>query len=85
MYFDLTSNLFAIFLSRVPLKVNEANSARDALAKSMYSRLFDNIVARINKSIPFTSSSYYIGVLDIAGFGKTFGERQVNAILAKIC
>uniref|UniRef100_T1IYX2 Myosin motor domain-containing protein n=1 Tax=Strigamia maritima TaxID=126957 RepID=T1IYX2_STRMM len=52
----------------VPLKVYEANNARDALAKAMYSRLFDYIVHRINQSIPSTSSCYYIGVLDIAGF-----------------
>lgn len=52
----------------VPLKVHEAQSARDALAKAMYSRLFDYIVQCINHSIPFSSSSYYIGVLDIAGF-----------------
>ncbi|XP_014615269.1 PREDICTED: myosin heavy chain 95F [Polistes canadensis] len=52
----------------VPLKVYEANNARDALAKAIYSKLFDHIVARINKSIPFKASSYYIGVLDIAGF-----------------
>ncbi|KAG5872399.1 hypothetical protein JTB14_017420 [Gonioctena quinquepunctata] len=52
----------------VPLKIYEANNARDALAKAIYSNLFDYIVNRINKSIPFQSSSYYIGVLDIAGF-----------------
>ncbi|CAG0921150.1 unnamed protein product [Notodromas monacha] len=52
----------------VPLKPREAASARDALAKSMYSRLFDNIVSRINASIPFQTSAFYIGVLDIAGF-----------------
>lgn len=47
----------------------EANNARDALAKAIYSNLFDYIVNRINQSIPFQASSYYIGVLDIAGFG----------------
>lgn len=57
---------------RVPLKIYEANNARDALAKAVYSRLFDNIVLNINQSIPFKASSYYIGVLDIAGFGKSF-------------
>lgn len=50
------------------MKIYEANSARDALAKAIYSRLFDHIVALINQSIPFKASSYYIGVLDIAGF-----------------
>ncbi|XP_055716099.1 myosin heavy chain 95F isoform X1 [Phlebotomus papatasi] len=52
----------------VPLKVYEANNARDALAKALYSRLFDHIVSIINLSIPFKASSFYIGVLDIAGF-----------------
>lgn len=52
----------------VPLKVYEASLNRDALAKALYSRLFDHIVSLINQSIPFQKSSYYIGVLDIAGF-----------------
>lgn len=52
----------------VPLKIYEANNARDALAKAVYSRVFDHIVCLINQSIPFQKSNYYIGVLDIAGF-----------------
>ena len=52
----------------VPLKIYEASNARDALAKAIYSRLFDHIVKRINDSIPFEKSAYYIGILDIAGF-----------------
>ena len=52
----------------VPLKTHEAANARDALAKAIYSRLFDYIVKRINQGIPFQKSSYYIGILDIAGF-----------------
>ncbi|CAF1462018.1 unnamed protein product [Adineta ricciae] len=52
----------------VPLKVHEAQNARDALAKAIYVRLFDQIVMFVNKSIPFSSSSSYIGILDIAGF-----------------
>ena len=39
------------------------------MAKAIYSRLFDYIVARINQAIPFAKSTAYIGVLDIAGFG----------------
>ncbi|VDN56642.1 unnamed protein product, partial [Dracunculus medinensis] len=57
---------------KVPLKTYEAVAARDALAKSIYSRLFDSIVLAINKSIPFSDSCSYIGVLDIAGFGRIF-------------
>jgi hypothetical protein len=49
--------------------VSEACAARDALAKAIYGRLFDHIVARINAAIPFQASVAYIGILDIAGFG----------------
>lgn len=52
----------------VPLKVHEAQNARDALSKAVYSKLFDYLVRVINKSIPFAESAHYIGVLDIAGF-----------------
>uniref|UniRef100_A0A7I4XXY4 Myosin heavy chain 95F n=2 Tax=Haemonchus contortus TaxID=6289 RepID=A0A7I4XXY4_HAECO len=55
-------------LIRVPLKPHEAAAGRDALAKAFYSKLFDWLVSRINKSIPFEKSVSYIGVLDIAGF-----------------
>jgi myosin-6 len=55
-------------LNSVPLKVHEAQNARDALAKALYVRLFDQIVSFVNKSIPFSSSTSYIGILDIAGF-----------------
>ncbi|CAL8312208.1 unnamed protein product [Lota lota] len=53
---------------KVPLKVEQATNARDALAKAVYSRLFDHVVTRVNQCFPFTSSSNFIGVLDIAGF-----------------
>lgn len=58
---------------RVPLKVEQANNARDALAKAVYSRLFDHVVKRVNQCFPFQSSSNFIGVLDIAGFGMSDG------------
>ncbi|XP_046728566.1 myosin VIa isoform X3 [Silurus meridionalis] len=53
---------------KVPLKVEQANNARDALAKAVYSRLFDHVVTRVNQCFPFESSANFIGVLDIAGF-----------------
>ena len=60
-------NQIIVFIS-VPLKVHEAQNARDALAKATYVRLFDQIVSFVNTSIPFSSSTSYIGILDIAGF-----------------
>ena len=61
-----------VYVYRVPLKYSEAASARDALAKAIYSRLFDYIVLRLNQSIPLASTANFIGLLDIAGFGMKF-------------
>lgn len=55
-------------LIRVPLKSHEASAGRDALAKAIYSKLFDWVVLRINQSIPFDKSTNFVGVLDVAGF-----------------
>ena len=43
---------------------------RDALAKDIYARLFDWIVARINESFTTSASQQknFIGILDIFGF-----------------
>ncbi len=62
----------------MPLKPREAVNARDALAKAIYSRLFDEIGRQINQAIPFTESAVYIGVLDIAGFGGKEALEGVN-------
>ena len=51
--------------------MEQANNARDALAKAVYSCLFDHVVKRVNQCFPFQTSSNFIGVLDIAGFGKS--------------
>lgn len=66
----LSDDYELMLMFRVHLKPGEATSARDALAKSVYSKLFDYIVGRVNQSLPFQSSKSYIGVLDIAGFGQ---------------
>lgn len=53
----------------VPLNPAQAAAARDALAKAIYSNLFDWIVARVNVSMKAKAQSeLIIGVLDIYGF-----------------
>lgn len=69
----------------VQLSVQQAQAARDALAKAIYSKLFDYIVTKIvNKSIPFADSSFYIGVLDVAGF-EYFQHNSFEQFLINFC
>lgn len=63
----------------------EARNARDALSKTLYSKLFDYIVTEIiNKSLPFFDSSYYVGILDIAGF-EYFEYNDFEQLLINYC
>ncbi|XP_070619171.1 unconventional myosin-Vc [Erythrolamprus reginae] len=52
-----------------PMTKLQAANARDALAKKIYSHLFDFIVEQINKALQFPGKQHsFIGVLDIYGF-----------------
>ncbi|XP_071611267.1 unconventional myosin-Vc isoform X1 [Heliangelus exortis] len=52
-----------------PMTRSQAVNARDALAKKIYSHLFDFIVERINQALQFPGKQHtFIGVLDIYGF-----------------
>ena len=52
-----------------PLEVKAAINSRDSLAKTLYTRLFDWLVSKINLSIgQDPNSKHFIGVLDIYGF-----------------
>uniref|UniRef100_A0AAQ4QSJ0 Myosin Ic, paralog b n=1 Tax=Gasterosteus aculeatus aculeatus TaxID=481459 RepID=A0AAQ4QSJ0_GASAC len=56
----------------VPLNLEQASSARDALSKAVYGRTFTWLVNKINASLTYTDDSckHYsvIGLLDIYGF-----------------
>lgn len=54
----------------VPNKAVDAVYSRDALAKALYSRLFDYIIARVNTSLGWVSQGELtiLGILDIYGF-----------------
>ena len=52
-----------------PLRLEEAISARDSLAKFIYAQLFEMIVNQVNEALKTKSKcSNSIGVLDIYGF-----------------
>jgi myosin-5 len=51
------------------MRVAEASQAKEALAKCIYSNLFDWIVCQINKALHTAGKvNKFIGVLDIYGF-----------------
>ncbi|KAJ1080755.1 hypothetical protein NDU88_000948 [Pleurodeles waltl] len=52
----------------VTLNAEQASFTRDALAKALYTRLFDFLVDALNKAIQKDVEEYNIGVLDIYGF-----------------
>ncbi|XP_053974659.1 unconventional myosin-If-like isoform X1 [Hylaeus volcanicus] len=52
----------------VTLNVEQALYTRDALAKDIYSRLFDYLVKKVNCAMETTADSLEIGILDIYGF-----------------
>ena len=54
--------------SYIPLPVDKAIDARDALAKEMYKRMFDYLVRTINARLAHGESNQTIGLLDIFGF-----------------
>lgn len=52
----------------VPQNPDQAASLRDALAKTIYERIFDYLVVKVNESMAYSGNSRVIGVLDIYGF-----------------
>eukprot|EP01133_Synstelium_polycarpum_P004330 gene4330-5057_t len=54
----------------VPQNVEQANGARDALARTIYDRMFSWLVERVNIALSYYQSPFknVIGILDIFGF-----------------
>lgn len=72
-----------------PTNVSQATATRDALAKSLYSNLFDWIVERINQSLKARqAASNSIGILDIYGFEifekNSFEQLCINYVNEKL-
>eukprot|EP01104_Vermistella_antarctica_P014278 TRINITY_DN445_c0_g1_i1.p1 TRINITY_DN445_c0_g1~~TRINITY_DN445_c0_g1_i1.p1 ORF type:complete len:606 (-),score=158.16 TRINITY_DN445_c0_g1_i1:126-1943(-) len=52
----------------VPQNVDQASAIRDALAGCLYERVFDRLVAKLNRSMATSRFSNTFGILDIYGF-----------------
>ncbi|KTW30754.1 hypothetical protein T552_00466 [Pneumocystis carinii B80] len=73
----------------VPLNPLQANSTKDALAKSIYNNLFEWILKKINLSMKACENiSYTIGILDIYGFeifeNNSFEQICINYVNEKL-
>ncbi|KAI9144606.1 P-loop containing nucleoside triphosphate hydrolase protein [Paraphysoderma sedebokerense] len=73
----------------VPLNLTQATAVRDALAKAIYERLFDWIVARVNNAMRQRGEApLTIGVLDIYGFEifdhNSFEQLCINYVNEKL-
>lgn len=70
----------------VPQNVEQASSARDALAKTIYSRMFDWIVTKVNEALQknggTSDDNNMIGVLDIFGF-EIFEVQMLHALFLR--
>ncbi len=63
----------------IPLKMAEAQSTRDALAKTIYAKLFDWLIKKINTTLTPSNQDRFIGILDIFGF-ESFQVRRYHVI-----
>jgi myosin III len=67
--------------------VEEASAARDAMAKALYSRLFDWIVNQINTLLVFNrpnmTDQLSVGLLDIFGF-ENFGKNSFEQLMINV-
>ncbi|XP_031625659.1 myosin heavy chain 95F-like [Contarinia nasturtii] len=67
-----------------PLTKGAAEKIRDSLSKSLYNKLFSQLIQYINNFYSTPSSSYSIGIMDIAGFecltemDNTFDQLCIN-------
>jgi len=72
----------------VPLDEDQARYTRDALAKTLYSRMFDWLVTRINENMCDNTAEFNIGVLDIYGFEifeyNSFEQLCINFVNEKL-
>ncbi|ETW03247.1 hypothetical protein H310_05644 [Aphanomyces invadans] len=67
---SMTTRRIKAGMDHVEVKLTAAHAAvaRDVVAKTIYSRVFDYLVERINAAVVAASADRFIGVVDIFGF-----------------
>lgn len=63
----------------MPQNADQSDAIRDALAKTLYERLFDFIIDKVNASMANSAQGNVIGVLDIYGF-EVFEENSFEQV-----
>jgi myosin heavy subunit len=66
-----------------PLKAAGAKTARDALVRLIYSKLFKWLIKSINKTLVGDSAPQFFGVLDVAGF-ESFAINSMEQLLINL-
>ncbi|KAK0946793.1 class II myosin [Friedmanniomyces endolithicus] len=72
-----------------PMNIAQATASRDALAKTIYTKMFDWIVQRVNQSLRARgAAAHSIGILDIYGFEifekNSFEQLCINYVNEKL-
>jgi len=84
-YRTISSGSARVSTIQVPQNVGGALYSRDALAKGIYSRLFDWLVARVNEMIEVRGQKgKLIGILDIYGF-EIFELNSFEQLMINYC
>ena len=80
----LTKNIGTHSIIMVSFSVEQAQDARNSLAKAIYATLFDWLIRRINESFGSAEGSSIIGVLDIFGF-ESFEKNSFEQLCINYC
>jgi len=83
-YRVISSGSARVSTYQVPQNVEGCEYSRDALSKGIYSRLFDFLIATLNKIMQVEKKGKTIGILDIYGF-EIFEVNQFEQLCINYC
>lgn len=68
--------IFVLLFCRIKLNAEMAKQATDSLSQLLFDDIFNQIVRQMNLCVNKKTSTNYIGILDIAGFGENLKSKQ---------